>query len=96
MKADSKPPAKTQGIKLDDSVRQRLKTLGERRGRSPHWLMRNAIETYLDREEKYEQEKQEDAARWENYQNTGHAIDHDRAAAWLSSLAEGKRAKCPH
>ncbi|MBE2204099.1 MAG: toxin-antitoxin system, partial [Chthoniobacterales bacterium] len=30
----------TMGVKLDEQTRDRLKTLGETRRRSPHWLMR--------------------------------------------------------
>ena len=95
MRIKLKTLSKTQGIKLDDSVRHRLKQLGERRGRTPHWLMRKAIETYLDREELYEQEKREDSDRWDAYQATGYAIENDRALAWLDSLAAGKDVKCP-
>lgn len=89
------PAAKTQGIKLDDQTRQRLRDLGAKRNRSPHWLMRNAIETYLDREEHYEREKQEDAARWVQYQATGHAISNEKATAWMQGLADGGTDKCP-
>ncbi len=40
--------AETQGIKLDETTRARLKALGEIRGKLPHWLMNAAIESYLD------------------------------------------------
>ncbi len=33
----------TQGIKIDEQTRDRLKRLGERRERSPHWLMRTGL-----------------------------------------------------
>jgi predicted transcriptional regulator len=79
----------TQGIKLDDATSARLKALGEARERSPHWLMRAAIADYLDREEKVEREKAEDMTRWETYAVTGHAVPHDKAAAWLDDLAHG-------
>jgi predicted transcriptional regulator len=80
----------TQGIKLDDETQRRLKALGALRQRSPHWLMRAAIQDYLDREEKAEREKREDMERWERFQHTGHAIPHDRAAEWLKVLAAGQ------
>jgi predicted transcriptional regulator len=86
----------TQGIKLDDQTRQRLKTLGEARHRSPHWLMRTAIASYLEHEEHYEQEKNEDMQRWEHYQLTGKAISHETAEAWLKGLAKNKTTPCPH
>lgn len=85
----------TQGIKLDEQTRDRLKRLGEQRERSPHWLMRTAITEYLEREEKYEQEKAEDLTRWGRYQLTGEAIPHKSVAKWLSAIANGKAAKCP-
>ena len=85
----------TKGVKLDDTTRQRLETLARIRDRSPHWLMCRAIETYLDREEKYEQEKREDMERWEQYQLTGVAVSHEKAAEWLEKLAQGKVSACP-
>lgn len=83
--------SETVGIKLDENMRQRLKVLGELRDRSPHWLMKAAIESYLDREEQYEREKREDMAEWEDYLLTGNAISQERMDAWLSQLAQGKR-----
>ena len=85
----------TQGIKLDEHTRRRLKRLGEQRDRSSHWLMRTAILEYLDREERYEQEKQEDMARWERYQLTGEAVPHQTVAKWLRDTAQGKTVKWP-
>ncbi len=87
--------ATTQGIKLDEQTRQRLKWLGEQRERSSHWLMRTAILEYLDREERYEQEKQEDMARWERYQLTGEAVPHQTVTKWLRDTARGNAATWP-
>lgn len=74
-------------IKLDDQTRERLKKLGEKRDRSPHWLMRDAIEQYLKREEAYEQEKSEDMARWEQYLLTGRAIANADVERRLQKMA---------
>lgn len=87
--------AVTQGIKLDEHTRLRLKQLGKQRERSPHWLMRRAILAYLDREERYEQEKREDRARWESHQLTGETVPHKTVAKWLRDTAKGKTAKWP-
>jgi predicted transcriptional regulator len=87
--------SQTKGVKLDDTTQQRLAALSRIRDRSPHWLMCRAIETYLDREEKYEQEKREDMERWEQYQLTGVAVPHEQAAEWLENLAQGKVKACP-
>ena len=55
--------ATTQGIKLDDDIRKRIKILADKRQRSSHWLMKSAIEDYLEREERYEKEREEDNSR---------------------------------
>lgn len=85
----------TQGVKLDDQTRARLQALGVKRQRSSHWLMKTAIETYLEREEAYERQKSEDLARWEEYLLTGKAIDHREVEPWLQALAAGKTVPCP-
>ena len=73
----------TVGVKLDAQTRHRLKKLGKAKDRSTHWLMKEAIERYLEREEQYEREKAEDNARWERYLETGSAIDSQEMTAWL-------------
>jgi predicted transcriptional regulator len=85
--------ATTQGIKLDDNTRKRIKVLANKRQRSSHWLMKTAIEDYLEREERYEKEKEEDNVRWEHYLMTGKAIDHEKVEAWLKDLSQGKPRK---
>jgi len=83
--------ATTQGIKLDDSTQKRLKKLATLRNRSPHWIMRTAIESYLEREEQYEQEKMEDMTRWNRYLDTGNAVGSDKVESWLMQLSQGKK-----
>jgi len=87
--------ATTQGIKLDDKTQARLKALAAKKDRTAHWLMRKAIENYLEREEKYEQEKAEDMADYEEYLLSGKAIDNELVMSWLNDLANGKSSPCP-
>lgn len=56
------------GVKLDEQTRKHLKSLGELKDRSPHYLMRTAISEYLEREEQREQERQLTLERWERYE----------------------------
>jgi predicted transcriptional regulator len=81
----------TIGVKLDEQTRDRLKTLGERKERATHWLVKKAIEEYLAREEGYERERREDEERWQRYLETGAAVSNKQASAWLDQLAAGKR-----
>ena len=48
----------TTSLKLDDEVKNRVKQLATTRRRSAHWIMREAIEQYLEREEKREEFRQ--------------------------------------
>jgi hypothetical protein len=50
---------------------------------------------YLEQEKRYEIEKKEDMARWENYVLTGKAIDGDKVEKWLEDLSLGKKSECP-
>jgi predicted transcriptional regulator len=83
----------TVGVKLDDETRARLKKLGEAKRRSAHWLMREAIDRYLQAEERYEQEKAEDLARWQRYLETGAHSTHEEMTTWLDDLAEAAARK---
>jgi predicted transcriptional regulator len=85
----------TQAIKLDDETNNRLKVLAQQRNRSAHWLLRDALQRYLAEEERYEQEKAEDLAGYEDYLLTGKAVSNDTVAAWLNELASGKKATWP-
>lgn len=85
----------TQAIKLDDETNNRLKVLAQQRNRSAHWLMRDALQRYLAEEERYEREKAEDLAEYEDYLLTGKAVDNETVASWLSELAHGKKTAWP-
>ena len=85
----------TQAIKLDDETNDRLKILAKQRNRSAHWLLRDALQRYLTEEERYEREKAEDLAEYEDYLLTGKAIDNDAISSWLNELARGKKAAWP-
>jgi len=85
----------TQAIKLDDETNSRLKALAHQRNRSAHWLMRDALQRYLAEEERYEREKSEDLAEYEEYLLTGKAIDNEMVTSWLGDLADGKKTPWP-
>ena len=77
----------TVGVKLDEATRARLKNLGEVKQRSPHWLMCEAIDRYLDAEEQYEKERMEDQERWERYVETGRHLSLEEMRTRLKALA---------
>jgi predicted transcriptional regulator len=89
------PKASTTSLKLDVDVKQRVQRLASARRRSPHWLMREAIEEYVEREEKREQFRQDALAAWAHYQTTGLHATAEEADAWLAKLEAGKNAAPP-
>ncbi len=85
----------TMGVKLDEQTRDRLKTLGETRRRSPHWLMREAIREYLEREEEAERRNLEADEAWADYQRTGQFVSNEAMTAWLDTWGTDKEGPCP-
>ncbi len=80
----------TLGVRLDDTIQERLKKLGKRRDRSPHYLMKEAIEAYLTHEEAIEAEKALLTKRWQAFELTGEIISQDDMKLWAASLANNK------
>lgn len=89
------PKPSTTSLKLDTAIKKRVQRLATARRRSAHWLMREAIAEYLEREEKREQFREGAMAAWEHYQTTGLHVTAEDADAWLAKLEAGKDAAPP-
>jgi predicted transcriptional regulator len=87
--------ARPVAVKLDDDSRARIKKLADARQRTPHWMMREAISQYIEREEQRESFKQDAMAAWEDYQLTGRHVTFEDADAWLGQLEAGRDAELP-
>jgi predicted transcriptional regulator len=72
-------------IKIDPDIKERVKRLAEARHRTPHWLMREAISQYVEREEKREAFRQDALKAWQEYQETGLHVSGDEVLAWLET-----------
>lgn len=82
-------------VKLDNNLKSRIQHLAETRHRSPHWIMREAIRDYVDREEKREALKQDALQAWETFQKNGLHLSLEEADAWLAKLEAGEDADLP-
>jgi predicted transcriptional regulator len=85
----------TTSLKLDAALKERVQRLASARRRSPHWLMREAVEQYVEREEQREQLRRDALAAWNEYQTTGLHLTAAEADTWLAKLEMGKRAVVP-
>lgn len=72
-------------IKLDEDIKARVKRLAEARHRTSHWLMREAITQYVEREERREAFRQETLQAWEECRTTGLHATAEEVEAWLAS-----------
>jgi predicted transcriptional regulator len=72
-------------IKLDEELKGRVQHLAEARRRSSHWIMREAIVQYVDREEKRETLRQDTLKAWDEFQATGLHATEEEVDKWLAS-----------
>lgn len=85
----------TTSLKLDAEIKDRLQWLATARDRKPHYLMREAIQQYVEREEKREQFRQGALAAWNDFQGSGLHLSTEEADAWLAKLEAGGEAEVP-
>jgi predicted transcriptional regulator len=84
-------------LKIDDELKTRIQSLAQRRQRSAHWIMHDAIRQYVEREEARESFKAEALASWKAYQETGQHLTGQEVRAWLKTWgteAETELPKC--
>ena len=86
---------KPMAIKLPQQERERLQKLGEAKKRSAHWLAKEAISQYLEREEIAERFRQESVARWEEYCHTGRSAPNNAVMKWLESWGTDNELEAP-
>jgi predicted transcriptional regulator len=82
-------------LKIDDALKGRVRHLADARDRTPHWIMREAIRQYVEREEKREAFKQDALQAWREYEETGRHVPHEEADIWLAKLEAGEDAEPP-
>ncbi|MFC0267293.1 CopG family ribbon-helix-helix protein [Kushneria aurantia] len=82
-------------IKLDDDLKGRVQHLADTRRRSAHWLMREAIEQYVEREERRESFRRDTLKAWEDYQTTGLHATADEVEKWLASWGTDNEVPTP-
>lgn len=82
-------------VKLDDELKSRIQRLANMRDRTPHWIMREAIRDYVEREEKREAFKQDALRAWDAYKENGLHVTLVEADAWLAKLEAGEDMEMP-
>lgn len=86
---------RTTTLKLDADTKARVQRLADAKQRTSHWLMREAIQQYVEREERRERFRQDALAAWNEYEQTGLHVTAKEADAWLAKLEAGLDAQPP-
>jgi predicted transcriptional regulator len=87
--------ATSTSIKLDPEMKDRVQRLATARKRTSHWVMKEAIEQYVAREETREAAHQDAMKAWEEYETTGLHLTLEEADAWLAELEAGNDIEPP-
>lgn len=82
-------------IKINDELKQRVQSLAQTKDRSAHWLMREAIQEYVEREEARESFKQEALASWQAFQETGLHLTGRETSDWLDQWGTESESEPP-
>ncbi|MGH8271167.1 MAG: CopG family ribbon-helix-helix protein [Gammaproteobacteria bacterium] len=85
----------TTSLKLEAEMKDRVQKLATSRRRSAHWLIREAIAQYIEREEQREEAWQAAQTAWAEYAATGLHASAEETDAWLAKLEAGENAKAP-
>ncbi|GIL00932.1 MAG: CopG family transcriptional regulator [Alphaproteobacteria bacterium] len=71
-------------IKIDDDLRRRIRNLAEAQRRSAHWIMREALRQYVEREEARESFRREALAAWVAFRENGRHLTDEEVRDWLA------------
>ncbi len=82
-------------IKLDDEMKERVRHLADSRKRTSHWVMREAIAQYVEREEKREAFRQDTFDAWEEFRETGSHVSAEEVDRWLAGWGSEDEAPAP-
>jgi len=85
----------SKAVKLDEAIYDRLKNLAETRQRTPHWLMKEAIRQFLEREEAAEQIRLDTLQRLAQLEADGKVISHEVVDEWLATWGTENEGQCP-
>lgn len=75
---------KPTGVKLPPMLKGRLQKIAELQNRSLHWLMKMAIERYVEQIEQEEALKQETMRRWQEVEQ-GRVVSNQDVVSWLAT-----------
>ena len=95
MKTTSPEKPNTVSVKLDPSDRERISALASTKKRTPHYLMKEAIREYIEREESRQNFINVAERSYEHYKETGSHISLDEFSTWVDEVEKNPDAPMP-
>lgn len=86
---------KPMGVRLSEDMIKRLKVIGAKKDRSPHYLVKEAVEEFVHKEEFAQRELAIVRERVEHYERTGEHYTHEEMKAWAKQLTSDYKARNP-
>lgn len=88
-------PTSTVTVKLDASDRARITALAARKKRTSHYLLKEAIREYIDREEARQNFINVAERSYEQYKETGAHISLDEFKGWVDEVEKNPNTPMP-
>lgn len=82
-------------IKIDEDTRERVKRLAEARHRTTHWMLREAVRQFVEREEKRESLRRDALNAWAEHRETGLHVTGDEIITWLDTWGDENEQNAP-
>ncbi|ODT49727.1 CopG family ribbon-helix-helix protein [Devosia sp. 63-57] len=82
-------------VKLDDDMRERIQALAESKQRSAHWIMREAIRGYVEREEARRRFDEATVEALEEFEATGLHLTAEEVFGWLDTWGTDEETEAP-
>lgn len=77
-------------VRLDEEMRQRLEAVAKADDRSSHYVIKKAVEAYVQKAEWEIEEHRITMERLDHYELTGEYVSHADVGNWVSSLSRRK------
>lgn len=82
-------------LKLDIADRDRLRLIAQYKNRTPHFIMKEAVQKYLEDEEAQQRFVEAAKASRNHYKKTGLHVTHDEFSQWVDALQSNPDAVPP-
>jgi predicted transcriptional regulator len=82
-------------VRLDAPMCERIRALSESHKRTKHWMIKEAVREYVEREEAREALRKAALESWNDYEETGLHVSGEDVIRWVESWGTDKELEPP-